>query len=126
MYTRILSALVILVLCPASVQSQELKKEYFFSLSAGSEPSVVRLKSPLELGLVPSDQVKYDYTSHLNPFLNLNLKVADGVRAVSQVTFTRITEPLLGASSFTQIWTFMGGIRLQDKDAPFHLNLLGG
>lgn len=87
---------------------------------------MVRLKSPLELGIVSSDQVKYDYTSYLNPFLTLNLKVADGVRAVSQVTFTRITEPLLGASSFTQIWTLMGGVRLQDKDIPFYLNLLGG
>ena len=126
MHVRILSALVILILCPASVQSQEFKKEYFFSLSAGSEPSVVRLRSPLELGVVPPDQVKYDYAGRLNPFLTLNLKVADGIRAVSQVTFTRITEPLLGASSFTQIWTFMGGVRLQDKDAPFYLNLLGG
>lgn len=126
MKVRILSALVILILCPTSAQSQELKKEYFFSLSSGSEPSIVRLKSPLELGIVPSDQVKYDYTGHLNPFLTLNLKVADGIRAVSQVTFTRITEPLLGASSFTQIWTLMGGVRLQDKDIPFYLNLLGG
>ena len=126
MQVRILPALVILILCPASVQSQELKKEYIFSLSVGSEPSVVRLKSPLELDAVPPDQVKYDYTGYMNPFMTLNLKVADGIRAVSQVTFTRITEPLLGASSCTQIWTIMGGVRLQDKDIPFYLNLLGG
>ncbi len=123
---RILPVFFVLILFPASVQSQEMRKEYFFSISAGSESSIVRLKSPLELGSVPPDQVKYDYTSRLNPLLTLNLKVADGIHAVSQVTFTRITEPLLGASSFTQIWTIMGGVRLQSKGSPLYLNLLGG
>ncbi len=126
MNVRILYALFILILCPASAQSQEVEKEYFFSFSAGNESSIVRLESPLEQGVVAPDQVKYDYTSRMNPFVTLNLKIADGVHAVSQVTFTRITEPLLAASSFTQIWTFTGGVRLQDKDVPLYLNLLGG
>ena len=92
----------------------------------GLEPSVVRLQSPLELGIVRPDEVKYNYPGWLNPFIALNLKVADGIHTVSQVTYTSITEPLVGASSFTKIWTFMGGVRLQDKDTPFYLNLLGG
>ena len=123
---RILSVFFVLILFPASVQSQEVRKEYFFSISAGSESSIVRLKSPLELGSVPPDQVKYDYIGRTNPFLALNLKVADGIRAVSQVTFTRITEPLLGAVSHTQIWTLTGGVRLQSKGVPLYINLLGG
>ena len=126
MQARILYIFIVLTLCPAFAQAQELKKEYFFSLSAGNEYSIVRLESPLEQGVVAPDQVKYDYTSRMNPFVTLNLKVTDGVHAVSQVTFTRITEPLLAASSFTQIWTLMGGVRLQDKDVPLYLNLLGG
>ncbi len=123
---RILPVLFVLILFPASVQSQDVRKEYFLSLSVGDEPSIVRLESPLELGIVPPDQVKYDYIGRTNPFLALNLKVADGILAVSQVTFTRITEPLLGAVSHTQIWTLTGGVRLQSKGVPLYMNLLGG
>ncbi len=130
MQARILYIFIVLTLCPASAQSQESRehkeKHPWFSYSLGTEPSVVRLKSPLELGVVAPEYVKYNYPGWLNPFIALNLKVVDGVHAVSQVTHTSITEPLLGASSFTTIWTFTGGVRLQDKDVPLYLNLLGG
>lgn len=116
-YTAFTISIVLIPFVPARAQS--IDTGHYLTLNLAFDGSVTTFAEPHD-----------DRSNQLTSFSGLSAGISyvfpSGINPIIQVSGQQLRQPIEGMVSDSQVWYFMGGIYLKNRDYPFYMNLLLG